>query len=225
MTMPSMCKKVVCFDLDDTLYKEIDFLKSGYHKVSELVEKRFHYDAQDVYKHLYSWYLNGENPFACLNESYKLDNPISDYLNIYRFHQPSIQLSDGVEDTLNELKHRGVILGLITDGRTISQKNKIASLGLDRWFEKKNIIISEEFGSEKSDERNFRYFVDQNPGATFYYVGDNPKKDFIVPNQLHWNTIMLKDDGRNVHKQCFVSEGCSPEYTILDIRGLLDYFR
>lgn len=225
MTMPSMCKKVVCFDLDDTLYKEIDFLKSGYHKVAELVEKRFHYDAKDVYEHLYNWYIKGENPYACLNETYGLDNPIIDYLNVYRFHQPSMQLSDGVEDTLNELKYRGVILGLITDGRTISQKNKIEALGLERWFEEKNIIISEEFGSEKTDERNFRYFIEQYPEASFYYVGDNPKKDFVIPNRLHWKTIMLEDDGRNIHHQEAVHEACLPQITITEIEELIDFIK
>ena len=225
MTMPCMSKQVVCFDLDDTLYKEIYFLKSGYRKVAELVEKKFHYGAQGIYERPYSWYLKGENPFACLNETYSLDNPIGDYLNVYRFHQPSILLSDGVEDTLNELKHRGVILGLITDGRTISQKNKINSLGLDRWFEDKNIIISEEFGSEKTDERNFRYFMDLYPECKYCYVGDNPKKDFVVPNLLHWETIMLKDNGRNIHKQEPVPVGNLPQHTITEMKELLDFIR
>ena len=125
MTMPSMCKKVVVFDLDDTLYKEIDFLKSGYRKVAELVEKRFRYDAREVYERLYGWYIKGENPFVCLNEYYGLDNPIEDYLNVYRYHQPTIMLTSGVEDVLSELVHRGVVIGMITDGRTISQKHKI----------------------------------------------------------------------------------------------------
>ena len=158
--MPFMCKKVVCFDLDDTLYKEKDFLKSGYRKVAELVEKRFHYNAREVYNKLYSWYKLGKNPFARLNEYYGLDNPIEDYLNVYRYHQPTIMLTSGVEDVLSGLAHRGVVIGMITDGRTISQKNKINALGLERWFDEKNIIVSEEFGSEKTDERNFRYFMD-----------------------------------------------------------------
>ena len=64
--MPCMLKKVVVVDLDDTLYKEIDLLKSGYRKVAEMVEKRFHYDAREVYDKLYSWYKHGENPFALL---------------------------------------------------------------------------------------------------------------------------------------------------------------
>lgn len=201
-----MSKLVVCFDLDDTLYKEIDFLKSGYRKVSELVEKQFHYDAQRVYENLLSWYFQKENPFVLLNESYELNYPIEDYLNLYRFHQPSINLSNGVENTLNELKRRGFKLGLITDGRTTSQKNKIHALNLDCWFEEKDIIISEEFGYEKTNEKNFRYFMDLYPGCKYFYVGDNPSKDFVVPNSLNWVSIMLEDDGRNIHKQRTVSE-------------------
>lgn len=223
--MRCMSKYVVCFDLDDTLYKEIDFLKSGYRKVAKFVENCFHYDAGEIYKQLYSWYLKGENPFACLNETYRLDKPISDYLNLYRNQEPTIKLSDGVEDTLNELKQWNVILGLITDGRTISQKNKIKALGLDRWFEEKNIVISEDFGSDKTDERNFRYFMELYPGYKYSYVGDNPKKDFVIPNLLHWKTIMLKDNGKNIHKQVPVPEGNLPQHTITEIKELLDLIR
>ena len=35
----------------------------------------------------------------------------------------------------------------------------------------------------------------------FTYVGDNLKKDFIAPNALGWQTVCLKDDGRNIHRQ------------------------
>jgi len=216
-----MCKKVICFDLDDTLYKEIDFLKSGYNRVAELVEKEYHYESKEVYDNLYSWYFQNENPFARLNENYGLDKPIEEYLKVYRFHQPSITLSEGVEVTLNELKRRGVIMGLITDGRTISQKNKITVLGLGRWFDKNSIIISEEFGSEKIDERNFRYFMDANPDCSYSYVGDNPMKDFIVPNHLGWQTIMLKDDGRNVHKQELFPVENRPQIIINEFKELL----
>lgn len=217
-----MCKKVVCFDLDDTLYKEIDFLKSGYRKVAELVATQYGCDARAIYDKLLKWYYIGENAFACMNEEYGFNNPIKEYLDVYRYHQPSITLSEGVEVTLNELKRRGVIMGLITDGRTISQKNKITVLGLGRWFDKNSIIISEEFGSEKIDERNFRYFMDANPGCSYCYVGDNPMKDFIVPNHLGWQTIMLKDDGRNIHKQNSEQMANLPNVVINHFRELLD---
>ena len=37
MMMQSMCKKVVCFDLDDTLYKEIDYVQSAFNEIAAFV--------------------------------------------------------------------------------------------------------------------------------------------------------------------------------------------
>ena len=214
--MPSMSECVCCFDLDDTLYKEIDFLKSAYREIASSVGK------PDVANQMVAWYGEGKNVFESLNHFLGKDTPLSDYLAIYRNHLSSITLSAGVEDTLNELKDRGVILGLITDGRSVSQRNKIEVLGLSRWFENQNIIISEEFGSEKTDKRNFGYFMDRYPERSYCYVGDNTQKDFLVPNGLGWNTVCLLDDGQNIHKQDFNVEGCKlPKMCINDIRQLI----
>ena len=217
MMMPSMCKKVVCFDLDDTLYKEIDYLISAYGEIAASVGHL------ELVPQMVKWYKEGENVFQKLNQLLCIDTPIEAYLKIYRGHYPSISLSDGVEDALIELKHRGVILGLITDGRSVGQRNKIKALKLDRWFDDENIIISEEFGSEKTDDKNFKYFEQKYSGHSFVYVGDNPKKDFIVPYHLGWQTIMLKDDGRNIHKQEVVPMENLPQMTIIDIEELLDF--
>jgi putative hydrolase of the HAD superfamily len=111
---------------------------------------------------------------------------------------------------------------LVTDGRSNSQRNKIKALGLERWFEERNIIISEEFGSEKTDKRNFTYFMEKYPGRSYCYVGDNTQKDFLAPNGLGWNTVCLLDDGRNIHKQDFNLEGSKlPKKCINDIRQLI----
>lgn len=217
--MLSMCNTVVCVDLDDTLYKEIDYLTSAYGEIAASV------GFPELVSQMVKWYREGENVFQKLNQLLRIDTPIEAYLKIYREHYPTITLSDGVEDTLDEIKHRGFILGLITDGRSVGQRNKINALKLDRWFDDENIIISEEFGSEKTDEKNFKFFMEKYPEHLFVYVGDNPKKDFIVPNQLGWQTIMLKDDGRNIHKQKDISMENLPQMTITDIEGLLDFIR
>lgn len=216
MMMLSMCKKIVCFDLDDTLYKEIDFLKSAYHEIATSVGH------PELLPHMLQWYKAGDNVFQKLNKYLNKGTPISEYLEMYRNHYPTISLSDGVEDVLNELKYRETILGIITDGRSNSQRNKIKALGLERWIEEKNIIISEEFGSEKTDEKNFRHFVELYPGGSFTYVGDNPQKDFVVPNRLGWQTVMLKDDGRNIHQQGNVPKEFLSQTVICDMKELLD---
>lgn len=228
MTMPSMCKKVVVFDLDDTLYKEIDFLKSGYRKVAELVEKRFHYNAREVYERLYDWYLKGEDAFGRLNETYGLDNPISDYLNVYRFHHPAISLTTETVDVLNKLKEMDVALGIITDGREITQKQKVEALGLTEWIEEDNVFINENPSYFKPNHWSFDrlmlhyYELYPNNDLTFYYVGDNPDKDFIAPNELGWVTVCLLDDGRNIHKQSFDNEEIKqPKYKLSGLKELI----
>lgn len=223
-----MYKKVVVFDLDDTLYKEIDFLKSGYRKVAELVEKRYGIEAREVYNHLLTWYYKKENPFGLLNETYGLDNPIEDYLNVYRYHHPDIVLPDGVEETLDELEAQGVGLGIITDGRAISQQNKIEALGLTKWFEKEFVFINEKpehcKPSHWSFSRLMRQYYSKCPDAeySFYYVGDNPQKDFLAPKELGWETICLLDDGRNIHKQEFNMPTVNiPDYKLVSICDII----
>ena len=217
--MPCMHKKVVCFDLDDTLYKEIDFVESGFRLIAELENR------SDLLPKMMGWRVSGEDVFSNFNKAIGKETSKSEYLKIYRYHIPKITLSEGVEEILNELKRRAVILGIITDGRSETQRNKIKALGLERWFDNDNIIISEEFGSEKTDERNFVVFMNRYPGADFLYIGDNPKKDFIVPNRLGWKTVVLEDDGRNIHKQEAVPKEYLPQTGINVFEQLLGLLR
>lgn len=225
----SMCKKIIVFDLDDTLYKEIDYLKSGYKKVAKMVEMRYGLDSPLIYDHLLSWYFKGENAFARLNEHYGIDNPIEDYLNIYRYHHPSIELSEETKNTLNALKSKGFTLGVISDGREITQKQKIEALGLEEWIDWDKILINEDTKYFKPNHWSFDRMVlqcyEQYSGADlkFYYVGDNPKKDFLAPNQLGWETVCLMDDGRNIHLQDFsLSEEYLPKVRIGDMKELIN---
>lgn len=229
MMMPYMCKKVVCFDLDDTLYKEIDFLKSGYRKISEMVEKRYGFNSWEIYDRLLYWFGREENAFVNLNETYGISNPINDYLNVYRYHHPNIALSKETTDTLDALKHRGITLAIITDGREITQRQKIEALGLTKWISEDFIFINEEPKHFKpnrfSFDRLMLHCYEQFPDSdfTYYYIGDNPLKDFLAPNQLGWNTVCLLDDGKNIHKQDFdMEKGYLPTGMIRQMNEILN---
>jgi putative hydrolase of the HAD superfamily len=162
------------FDLDDTLYHEIDFLKSAYRHISKKLEP---FIRQHVYDEMLSKYQQRENVFQWI-------------LNTYGLNMPSI---DKTWLTF------GVPAGLITDGRSLTQRNKLKALGIETYFQ--DIIISEEFGSEKPDERNYLYFEKKYPGKDFYFFGDNLSKDFQVPCRLGWKTICILDSGNHIHKQ------------------------
>lgn len=224
-----MCKKVVVFDLDDTLYKEIDFLKSGYRKVADYVGRLLQLSANDIYYNLLSWNSRGENAFAKLNETYGLEIPIKEYLDIYRFHQPNITLSDDTKSVLTELKEAGVLMGIITDGRLETQKNKIKALGLSEWICADLVLINEEQKYFKPNHWSFDRMMLKcfekgvATDAVFYYVGDNPEKDFLAPNELGWTSICLLDnDDKNIHQQNFdLPQEFLPKRKLINIKDLL----
>lgn len=192
--MPFLSDTVICFDLDDTLYKEIDYLKSAYSEVAAFAGH------PEAVERMLKWYQSGENAFKNIIDTFDLDISIADCLKIYRGHFPNIRLEDGVKEYLEELKKEDAKLGIISDGRSITQRNKIKALGLDGFFDVE--IISEEFGTEKPCAKNYEFVMKEFPERkNFIYVGDNPSKDFFAPNQLKWRTICLKNDGRNIHKQ------------------------
>lgn len=224
--------RIVCFDLDDTLYKEIDYLKSAYREIARFAVEccgRTGNPASVLMvkanNEMLNAFLAGGNAFEKLNEYLGLDIPIAEYLAIYREHKPSISLDEDAVKTLDWLKENDFIIGLITDGRVNSQTAKIEALGLNQWIKPEDIIISESFGSDKTCARNYRYFMEKYPECLDYtYVGDNPLKDFVSPNALGWNTVCLLDDGRNVHKQDFsLPKEYLPQNEIKNIREFIDY--
>lgn len=210
--------KVICFDLDDTLCKEIDFLKSAYREIASYAVHMY-IDTNDlakvlevrVYEAMMEAFQSGRNAFETLNSYLGLDIPVSELLQMYREHVPRISLEEDIRCTLDRLKAEGVLMSIVSDGRELTQWNKIRTLGLTKWIDESFIIInssSECFkpspcGYERLEALVRRAFGKEK--LSFVYVGDNLKKDFIYPKQAGWKTICLKDDGRNIHKQDFES--------------------
>jgi putative hydrolase of the HAD superfamily len=186
----------VVFDLDDTLFKEVDFLKSAYRHIAERLEKEI---GKNIYPEMLELRAAGKSVFDEIKSKYVFEDSIKDIVFEYRFHLPKIELSPGALNLLEAVKCNQSKIGLITDGRSKSQRNKLKALGIEDFFDK--ILISEEFGSEKPDVRNFQFYMESFEADQYIYIGDNFKKDFVTPNKLGWLTIGLIDDGNNIHPQ------------------------
>lgn len=214
-----MKDKYVVFDLDDTLFYEIDYLESAYKEIAYKLDKL---NSEILTREMYEWYCDGENVFDLLVESYPTVSK-NHLLDWYRNHIPNVKLIDGASDLLLNLKSKDYSLGLITDGRSVTQRNKLRALGIEDIFDL--IVISEEFGSSKPDQRNFQAFVRDAEGS-YFYIADNPQKDFITPNALGWSTIALKDKGKNIHKQDFeVANEFKPKFIVERLLDVLEYIR
>lgn len=207
---------VVAFDLDDTLFRERDFCRSGFEWLCNRDSYRVldcnPYPDEDSLRRLEKQMdveiSNSRNPFVPfesffkpLAENLNLEWNLKDHINSYRAHRPKVlRLTEGVENLLEELRRKGIRMALITDGRSTTQRRKIEALGLEKYFHKDLIFISEETGFDKNSKEAFAALVRIFPEAkSFYYIGDNPEKDFYYPNLMGWKTIQVPSHPDNVH--------------------------
>ena len=191
MILPT--SKIFVFDLDDTLYSERDFEKSGIEYVYNYFEIK-HISLDSILNNRKNWIDQ------IINVTNK-EITIQMVLDLYRCHLPSIELYKDSKVFLDMLIFHGCEMSLITDGRSITQRNKLKALGIESYF--KNIVISEEVNSEKPSEYNFNLVMNNKCPENYIYIADNPQKDFITPNKLGWSSICVLDRGQNIHVQNF----------------------
>ena len=180
----------VIFDLDDTLYSEKEYARSGFQTVAE-------YLGSEVYaEKLWQYFEQGIPAIDRLLEELGKETEKDNCLNVYRLHEPRITLYDGVAEQIRELKAKGVKVGIITDGRPEGQRKKIKALGLDKLID--DIIITDELGGvqfRKPNDISFR--IMQNrwrlPFEQMMYIGDNPAKDFQAPRQLGMQWVLFNN--------------------------------
>ena len=177
--------KGVIFDLDDTLYSEKEYVKSGFRAVSDYLGGRFE-------KQLWDFFEAGKPAVDEILKSMGRESEKDYVLEVYRSHKPRIRLYDGVAEMIGSLKSRGIKVGIITDGRPKGQYNKIEALGL----EVDDVIVTDELGGiqfRKPCDIAFRMMATRwrlNP-SDIVYVGDNQDKDFLAPQQLGMKYILF----------------------------------
>lgn len=180
--------KGVIFDLDDTLYSEKEYVRSGFKEVSD-------YLGSGHEEKLWSYFESGKPAIDELLKQLGREDDKAEVLDIYRAHKPSIHLYPGVIEMIIEMKEKGIKVGIITDGRPEGQRNKLESLGLNSVDD---IIITDELGGiqfRKPCDIAFRILMTKwrlNPDEVVY-VGDNPAKDFQAPQQLGMKCIWFKN--------------------------------
>ncbi|HVO22164.1 MAG TPA: HAD family hydrolase [Candidatus Margulisiibacteriota bacterium] len=103
----------------------------------------------------------------------------------------SVHVLPGAVDALEELRGRGIRLGLVTNGTAADQRAKIERFDLARHFD--HILIEGEFGCGKPDARVYRAAMDALrawPKET-WFVGDNLEWDVAAPQRLGLRGIWI----------------------------------
>jgi putative hydrolase of the HAD superfamily len=190
---------VVTFDMDDTLFSERDYVRSGFEAVALHLESVVGFDAQRVAGFLWAEFESGVRGIAFDRLMAKWPElaravDVEALVDAYRRHNPDIKLRDGMNALLTELASAGVLLSLISDGQPDVQKRKYSALGLEQWFS--NPVFTGDLGPAFSKPHRRGFLVVQawsgRPPSAHTYVADNPMKDFAPANQCGWRTIRLR---------------------------------
>jgi HAD hydrolase, family IA, variant 1 len=177
--------KVILFDLDDTLYLERDYVYSGYRVVASFLEKKYNLSLKTAYLKMIDLSKESyDNVFNRLFDAYNIkvgNDEIKKIIEIYKNHIPNIDLCEDSKKIIEYLLKKEIKLGLITDGDSIQQRNKIKGLDIDKYFEK--IIITDELAPNrefwKPNKKAFEIMVDffKEDPKNILYIGDNLNKD------------------------------------------------
>ena len=213
------------FDLDDTLYPEVQYVRSGFQVIAARLADTQH-NQDSIYQMLWQTFQTGPRDRVfntVLQQLDRADEPqvIDELVGVYRCHRPRLQLESEVHTLLAKLKHN-YKLGLITDGFLPTQQLKVEALSLEHFFD--HIIYTEQLGRQfwKPSPKAFELMAQDlalTP-AQCAYIADNPAKDFIAPNQLGWFTIQLLRPDR-VHPDSIPPANGQPRIKINNLSELL----
>lgn len=182
-------QRTIVFDLDDTLYPESAYVRSGLAAVAALVERLTgRMVAIDM--------LPSRDPLdAIIAQAGLPATALDSLLWAYRLHSPVIEPRPGVRSLLAACRRRGEAICILTDGRAVTQRLKLAALRIDA----DGVFISEELGAAKPSPIGYAAIEAAFPAADYVYVGDNPAKDFIAANRRNWRTIGMRPDDPIIH--------------------------
>jgi putative hydrolase of the HAD superfamily len=175
---------IIVFDLDDTLYEEITYVRSGFKAVANYLYQTYKIETPEKIFRDFVQALEQQGRgrvFDSFLGKYNLSKRkvIKKCLSVYRLHDPDIRLSVSGQSCLERLKNYPKYL--VTDGNKIVQTKKVKSLKIDKYF--KQMMITHNYGLKYSKPSTYCFHkILQRENASprdLIYVGDNPKKDFV----------------------------------------------
>jgi putative hydrolase of the HAD superfamily len=189
-------RRAIVLDLDDTLYLERDYVRSGFRAAGAWLGAQtgcegFAAAAGRAFDEGVRGRIFDEALIALgIDPAPRL---VARLVEVYRHHRPAIRLAPDAERFLARSR-RGHALALITDGWRVPQKRKIAALGLHR----RGIrlaICTDRWGPDhwKPSTRSFLHVQAYLalPPSCCIYIADNPAKDFIAPRALGWKSVRI----------------------------------
>ena len=215
--------EAVIFDLDNTLYDEEQFVRSGFRAVSNYMTEKHGIDKEVFYHLLLSIFSKRgrERVFdTALSEMNLCKKEIVlEMVEIYRSHLPQISLYKAAHDVLLEIKKKYRV-ALITDGIKKVQESKVKALGIEDLFD----VIT--YAIEHGGKNNIQAYLttlrklEIEPSQSVY-IDDSPK-GLTIARKLGIHTArILKAERGNIR----VYEHYEPEFEIRNLQQIFSVIR
>lgn len=200
--------KAIGIDLDDTLYDRYQIYKNTF-KIMEstIIETSISFEKfNDIFQKYsiieYDLFINGNKE----RNAYKIDRVRSTYKDLghdlttdqtiifdalYEYYRNEITLRSKVIDVIKYLKEKEYDMFILTNGPSKDQRNKIETLGLNKFIPENRIFISDEINCSKPDEEIFKH-VERSlslQGREILYIGDHLENDVMSCAARSWNPI------------------------------------
>ncbi|MDO4523416.1 MAG: HAD family hydrolase [Eubacteriales bacterium] len=219
-----MKKIVLVFDIDDTLYRQMDPLVSA-------CEACLGYQLQDREK-FYSVFCKRSAEMFRASESgeisikksrlIRIQNTLQDlqipcteelaenFQKKYAQNQLRLSLAPELEELLEWCREENVPMGILTNGPLEHQMRKYRILGMNRWIPEKFTLVSAGAGVAKPDVRIFEMLQKQMnlKEYNFWMIGDSYANDICGAKKAGWNTIWI-----NYHHYKTPEDGANIDYT------------
>ena len=194
------------FDVDDTLYEQIVPFENAYKSLFDMdIDMEQFYILSRHYSDMkFEASRNGEitmdeyHIYRIQEAARDLgvlitDEQALDMQKEYKKNQQKLQMSNTTIGILELVKENDVKLGIITNGPSEHQWSKVKALGVERWIDKENIIVSGDYSINKPDVRIFEIMQEklQLPIDSLYYIGDSLENDIVGANNAGWKAIWI----------------------------------
>lgn len=224
----------IIFDLDDTLYDLMEPFQKAH---EEVFGDKTDADCEALFmaSRIYSdeaFYLVRDGKMPKEEEfTYRIRKTYQDvglkpdrqetdrFEERYRYYQKHLHVPEGIRNILDFCVKQNMVIGILTNGTAVNQGKKIDVLGMERWFPKERIFISDEVGATKPDVRAFQA-VEKSMGLDpedTWFVGDTFEVDVDGARNAGWHIIWFN------HRKRKAPEGAGqPDLEVRSAEELLE---
>jgi len=220
--------KAVLFDIDDTLFDSTTLAKMArMNAIKAMIEcglpiRNVQKGYSLLMKIVEKYGSNYDEHFDRLLEALGCSrDPKIIAAGIVAYHDTKlgyIKPNPDVIPTLIALGDKRCTLGIVSNGRSVKQWEKLIRLGLHHFFDA--VIISEDAGSEKPQSKIFKVAIEElgvKPEETVY-AGDDPETDGLGANTAGLISVRIIKQER---RESVLNKNMQPKFAIKKISELL----